>query len=229
WVFAPGVTLRAEDSIFHVTKSILAARSTVFESMFHFPQPASGGDEIMDGSPIVRLDDSAVDVEAFLRAIFDSNYFMPPPAAIDFHAVLGILRLSHKYDIGYLHKRAILHLETVFPLDLANYHADVPNTLGYVNGDISPEFKAIPILQAVDASWLLPYAFYSVGTYSPDHFFRAGAAWTNMPDAVKTTCLRLGAHHWCGIIRANRWFDEVSTCPSSVLCSTTKLAFLRSE
>ncbi|KAJ6537873.1 hypothetical protein B0H19DRAFT_1270265 [Mycena capillaripes] len=75
-------------------------------------------DEMMDGNPVVRLRDSATEVEAFLRAIFDSSYFMPPPAEINFHPVLGILRLSHKYDVGYLYKTALDHLEMIYPMEL---------------------------------------------------------------------------------------------------------------
>ncbi|KAJ6523160.1 hypothetical protein B0H19DRAFT_854030, partial [Mycena capillaripes] len=114
WFSNDTLVLRAENSIFRVSKSMLAARSSVFQNMFEFPPPASGGDQVMDGSPVVRLHDSAADVEAFLRAIFDSSYFMPPPAPVDDVVVLGILRLSHKYGVNYLHKRAILHLETIY-------------------------------------------------------------------------------------------------------------------
>ncbi|KAJ7120698.1 hypothetical protein C8R43DRAFT_1241548 [Mycena crocata] len=106
------IVLRAEDRVFRVQKAILAARSPVFQAMFEFPQPIADGDEITEGSPVVRLHDSADQVEPFLRAIFDSSYFMPPPAKIEFFAVLGILRLAHKYDVNYLFKRAVHHLET---------------------------------------------------------------------------------------------------------------------
>ncbi|KAJ7320757.1 hypothetical protein DFH08DRAFT_890153 [Mycena albidolilacea] len=60
------------------------------------------------GAP--RLHDSAEDVEVFLRAICDSSYFMPAPAPNDRPVVLAILRLSHKYDVPYLYKRALDHL-----------------------------------------------------------------------------------------------------------------------
>jgi hypothetical protein len=76
------VVLRAGDSLFRIPRSILAARSPVFRAMFEFPQPPpcgdgmadSDGDEMMDGSPVVRLHDSPTQVEPFLRAIFDSRY-----------------------------------------------------------------------------------------------------------------------------------------------------------
>ncbi|KAJ7112488.1 hypothetical protein C8R44DRAFT_711013 [Mycena epipterygia] len=174
WFSNDTLVLRAEDSIFCVSQSILAARSPVFQSMFEFPQPISDGDEIMDGSPVVHLHDSAAEVEPFLRAIFDSSYFMPPPAAMNFHAILGILRLSHKYDVDYLYKRALLHLETVYPVDVAKYPLIDSNTLNYQAGVIALDLIAIPILQQVGATWLLPYAFYSLATYPAQRLLAAG-------------------------------------------------------
>ncbi|KAJ6481265.1 hypothetical protein C8R47DRAFT_594503 [Mycena vitilis] len=45
--------------------------------MAAFPQSKM---EMVDGSPVVPLHAAAAHVEVFLRAIFDSSYFMPPPA-----------------------------------------------------------------------------------------------------------------------------------------------------
>ncbi|KAJ7820322.1 hypothetical protein B0H14DRAFT_3876321 [Mycena olivaceomarginata] len=64
----------------------------------------------MDGSPVACLHDSAEDVEAFLHAIYDSSYFLPAPAPNHLSAVVGILRLSHKYGCQYLNCRALEHL-----------------------------------------------------------------------------------------------------------------------
>ncbi|KAJ7112038.1 hypothetical protein C8R43DRAFT_903739, partial [Mycena crocata] len=58
----------------------------------------------------VLLHDSAADVEVFLRAIFDSSFFMPPPELIQLDFLLSILRLSHKYNVQYIHRRALKHL-----------------------------------------------------------------------------------------------------------------------
>jgi hypothetical protein len=51
--------------------SVLAARSSTFKDLFALPQPANY--EMVDGCPFVRLTDSAEDVTAFLKAIFDSR------------------------------------------------------------------------------------------------------------------------------------------------------------
>ncbi|KAJ7652646.1 hypothetical protein B0H17DRAFT_957806, partial [Mycena rosella] len=114
WFSNDTLVLKTQQKIFRVSKSVLAARSTVFSDMAAFPQPVDGDTELIDGSPVVTLHDSADDMEAFLRAIFDSSYFMPPPTSVGLDVILGILRLSHKYDVQYLHRRALEHLSVQY-------------------------------------------------------------------------------------------------------------------
>ncbi|KAJ6602735.1 hypothetical protein DFH09DRAFT_1125428 [Mycena vulgaris] len=130
------IVIRAENKIFPVSRAILAARSIVFRDMLAFPQPTS---EQIDGSPVVRVHDSARDAEVFLRAIYDSSDFMPAPAPVDLWAVLSILRLFNKYDIQYLYRRALEHLTK--------------------DGWYQPAYDE------VGALWLLPYVNYCVSTY----------------------------------------------------------------
>ncbi|KAJ7604445.1 hypothetical protein DFH06DRAFT_1068569, partial [Mycena polygramma] len=223
------VILRAGDTAFCVSKSILAGRSTVFQSMFEFPQPAvNSGDEMIDGMPVIDLHDDAAEVEPFLRAIFDSSYFMPPPGEIGFHAVLGILRLSHKYDVPYLFKRAILHLETVYPLDLPGFRSRATgnNNLSYKDGIAALDLKAIPILEAVGVTWLLPFVFYSVGTYSAERLCEAGDAWNTLPPETKQTCLALFPTHVRASLQIHAFLSTPSTCIRSEQCDRNKLDFL---
>ncbi|KAJ7112971.1 hypothetical protein C8R44DRAFT_631359, partial [Mycena epipterygia] len=110
WFPKDTIVIRSENKIFQISRAVLAARSTVFRDMIAFPQPTTDDTEQIDGSPVVLMHDPACDVEVFLRAIYDSSYFMPAPAPIELWVVLAILRLSHKYDIQYLHRRALHHL-----------------------------------------------------------------------------------------------------------------------
>ena len=58
--------------LFRVHMSSLASRSRVFNSMLSLPQGEDDEQtEVHEGSPLVRLPDSAEDVEALLRAIYD--------------------------------------------------------------------------------------------------------------------------------------------------------------
>ncbi|KAJ6542518.1 hypothetical protein DFH09DRAFT_837970, partial [Mycena vulgaris] len=116
WFEDDNLILRAESSLFRISKGVLTACSSLFRDVLSFPQ--TDGEEHIDGCPVVWLHDSATDVTHFLRAIFDSSFLEPPPAKTDLAAITGILRLSHKYDVQYLCRRALLHLDTGYPTSL---------------------------------------------------------------------------------------------------------------
>ncbi|KAJ7652469.1 hypothetical protein DFH06DRAFT_1206198 [Mycena polygramma] len=221
------VVLRAENRVFCVSKSILAARSSVFQSMFEFPQPTAEQVEMMEGRPVIQLHDRAAELEPFLRAIFDSSYFMEPPAEIDFRAVLGILRLSHKYDVPYLFRRAVRHLETVYPIELAKYPSTITSDpMEYHYGDVCLDLEALPVLFEVGATWLLPCAFYSIGTYPAEEFIRT-EAWDSLLPETKLTCLMLQVKQLRAMTKLNAFLATDPTCDSAQACSGMKLLFLR--
>ncbi|KAJ6475997.1 hypothetical protein C8R47DRAFT_985513, partial [Mycena vitilis] len=165
------LVLKAENNIFRVTKSILAARSSVFRDMVAFPQPPGDEAEIIDGCPVVQLHDFAADVDVFLRAIFDSSYFMPPPEPVELHVLLGILRLSHKYDVRYLLLRAIKHLGVRFlptAVDQVRLSRQCDH-IQYPDDNQSPCTGLTSIIiaaTAVGALWLLPFAYYEASIYT---------------------------------------------------------------
>ncbi|KAF7358113.1 BTB domain-containing protein [Mycena venus] len=147
--------------------------------MVAFTQPSGGVIEKVDRFPAVRLHDLAADVEVFLRAIYDSryefltpavhvsmaincrSYFIPAPAPIEILAVLGILRLSHKYDIEYLYRRALEHLKVD---EWYGQTYDVPAADHILDLDLqaTPALTSLSIIHAameVGAQWLLPRAY----------------------------------------------------------------------
>lgn len=72
WFEDGNLILRAEDSLFRIYSSLLAARSSVFKDMLAFPPPEEGN-PMLDGCCIVSVFDSASDMSYFLRAVFDSR------------------------------------------------------------------------------------------------------------------------------------------------------------
>ncbi|KAJ7692828.1 hypothetical protein B0H17DRAFT_1132807 [Mycena rosella] len=156
WFEDDNLILRAETTLFRVSKGVLAARSSVFRDMLSFPQTDS--EEHIDGCPVVRLHDTAADVTYFLRAIFDSGFFEPPPAKTDLAAITGILRLSHKYDVQYLRRRALLHLDTGYPTSLAVYEVSGAET--FCSDGLDDSLRTIQCAAEVGAAWVLPTAFY---------------------------------------------------------------------
>ncbi|KAJ7061551.1 hypothetical protein C8F01DRAFT_936749, partial [Mycena amicta] len=119
WFADGNIVLQAENSVFKVFQGILAARSPIFRDMMSIPQPPEGGGDLFEGCPLVYMHgDSADAMSCFLRAIFDSEYFPAYPAPTEFNIIEGCLRLSHKYEVDYLRKRALVHLSSAYPTRL---------------------------------------------------------------------------------------------------------------
>ncbi|KAJ7111636.1 hypothetical protein C8R43DRAFT_852582, partial [Mycena crocata] len=116
WFPDGNIVLCAHNVLFRVFRGILAARSPVFADMLAFPQPEDA--EVVDGCPVLRLDDSAADTMYFLKALFDYEFFAPYPAKTDFDAIHGILRLGTKYRVEPLRRRALQHLSSAHPTSL---------------------------------------------------------------------------------------------------------------
>ncbi|KAJ7617591.1 hypothetical protein DFH06DRAFT_100306 [Mycena polygramma] len=166
WFPNETLVLRAGTKIFQVPKALLAARSSVFRDMIGFPQPPGTETELHEGVPVVDLPDAASDVNAFLMAIFDSSYFMPAPEPIELNAVLGILRLSHKYDVPYLYMRALKRLSIRYGAQSVDQYLTPERhymTLG-MGSHTRGIAKVIEVLTEVGALWLLPMAYYMCST-----------------------------------------------------------------
>ncbi|KAJ6582236.1 hypothetical protein B0H19DRAFT_1019240 [Mycena capillaripes] len=159
WFSMDAVILRAQTRIFRVFVAILKEKSSVFADMFSLPQLPSSVMETMDGVPVVTLYDDPAEMEVFLKAIFDSAFFMPPPARSKFEDTLGILRLAHKYDVPYLRRRALEHLGTIYPSQLSDYRM---GNLSLSLKDFHHRIATIERATEVDALWLLPTAYYDI-------------------------------------------------------------------
>lgn len=86
------------------------------------------------------------------------------------------MRNSHKYDVQYLRRRALLHLDTGYPTSLAVYevrtlisssshhyshtHAQVSGAETFVSDGLDDSLRTIRVASEVGATWLLPTAFY---------------------------------------------------------------------
>ncbi|KAJ7119180.1 hypothetical protein C8R44DRAFT_625570 [Mycena epipterygia] len=172
WFEYGDIVLTAGSSQYRVHGGILAARSPVFQDMFAFPQPPDS--ELVDGCPLVRLPDPATEVTVFLKAIFDPEFFMPFPAQTTFENVVGCLRLSHKYGVDYLRRRALVHLSSGYRTMLSEWDSSTYKmnpSPGRSASDITTWFwptnvaynmSVINLAREVDALWVLPIAFYRI-------------------------------------------------------------------
>ncbi|KAJ7500466.1 hypothetical protein B0H11DRAFT_782991 [Mycena galericulata] len=167
WFPAGSLVFQAENALFRVSSGILAARSPVFKDMLAFPQPPDA--EAIDGCPVVRLHDSAADVTCFLKAIFDFSFFEPYPAVTDLSTVVSAVRLSNKYSVDYLRRRALVHLSSRFDTTLSEHDSDERNSLRLSDRNsgqwkLSAIVLAIQTSREVDALWIIPSAFYILAT-----------------------------------------------------------------
>ncbi|KAJ7184932.1 hypothetical protein C8R46DRAFT_1300551 [Mycena filopes] len=150
WFTDATLVLQAETRLFRVSPGILAAKSPVFHDMLSFPQPQDG--ETVDGCPLVRLTDSGDDMTFFLKAIFHYDFFEPWPSTPKFPVVAGILRLSQKYQVDPLWKRALIHLSERCATSLKEAEEL------YDWEDAHP-IELVNLAREVSADWLLPAAF----------------------------------------------------------------------
>ncbi|KAJ7753411.1 hypothetical protein DFH07DRAFT_1061510 [Mycena maculata] len=170
WFEDGNLVIQAGSSQFRVYRGILAARSPVFQDMLSIPQPADA--ELVDGCPLVRLPDSENEVTVFLKAIFLPQFFRPFPIKTEFDIIAGCLRLSHKYGVDYLRRRALVHLSSGYRTSLTEadntYHESNP-TRPAVEIDSWPapashsyKIHVIQLAREVEAPWILPLAFYQL-------------------------------------------------------------------
>ncbi|KAJ6517897.1 hypothetical protein C8R47DRAFT_1312501 [Mycena vitilis] len=148
------LVLRTEKALFRVYGGLLAKESPIFNDMLQLPQPTER--PTLDNCPVVDLPDNGRDVEFFLKALFDYKFFLPHPSPTKFDVLTSILRLSKKYDVEPLYKRALAHLASGFPLVQTGYP---PSPSWDETGQHIP---AVVLAREMQLDWILPVAFYHV-------------------------------------------------------------------
>ncbi|KAJ7191396.1 hypothetical protein GGX14DRAFT_600566 [Mycena pura] len=168
WFEDGSLIIRAENTIFRVSRDILSARSSVFRDMLALPQPPlPNGVDTMDGCPLVHLPDGAKDMQYFLQALFDYQFFNPYPAPTIFPIVSGVLRMSHKYDVEGLRRRALMHLSAGVPVTLQEAQSNC-------SGKRSTYLVAvIQLARQVSADWIIPWTVYRLcGSMTAEEILR---------------------------------------------------------
>ncbi|KAK7014423.1 hypothetical protein R3P38DRAFT_2787929 [Favolaschia claudopus] len=215
WYMSDMLVIYAGDKMFQVPLSILVRRSPIFRDMKLVArklttittQPAAnnesaatedkvqdeGGDgesnneETHEGIPVVRLPDDAANVEAFLQAIFNSAFFPPPPVYQDEGTVRGILKLSHKYEVNYLFRRALQHVEVRFPFDLGELVAEVTRRQSQVYP--LAYWITIELGKKVNAPWVLPAAYYMLCSHGVSSLLQEYPGYLDIPEE-RMKCIR---------------------------------------
>ncbi|KAF8198757.1 hypothetical protein K438DRAFT_1966720 [Mycena galopus ATCC 62051] len=165
WFKDCGLVIRASNVVFRLSGEILAAKSPIFRDMLQIPQPSDG--ETIEGCPVVCLPDDPTDTTAFLRAIFDSEFFEPYPSETDFDTIHGVLKLSNKYMVDYLRRRALVHLSCRYPTTFDGWMDPTPASWRIESDSLIP---LISLAREVSALWILPAVFYTLCITTPHHF-----------------------------------------------------------
>ncbi|KAJ7753408.1 hypothetical protein DFH07DRAFT_774153 [Mycena maculata] len=170
WFEDGNLVIQAGNSQFRVYRGILAARSPVFHDILSIPQPADA--ELVDSCSLRFLNPSKS--APYQRQISSHpllRFFMPFPAKVGMDAIMGCLRLSNKYQVDYLRRRALIHMASGYPTTLSRWD----EITAHMEEDMNPPgnapswllpldrrytVAAVQLLREVDALWMLPVAFY---------------------------------------------------------------------
>ncbi|TCD68723.1 hypothetical protein EIP91_010007 [Steccherinum ochraceum] len=168
WFKDGNVVLVAEKIGFRVYQGILAEYSDVFRDMFTMPQPADS--EMVDQCPVVRLSDTASDLECILHALYDgASRYASGAEVLSFADVSAMINLGFKYQIAYIRDEAIRRLRICFPDKLD----DVQLAFGYdadgwfdfketlpVSLEVQDAVAVVNLCHKYSLDFLLPAAFY---------------------------------------------------------------------
>ncbi|KLO13580.1 hypothetical protein SCHPADRAFT_827761 [Schizopora paradoxa] len=188
WFQDGNIVLSAVDAatarpvLFRVHMSSLASRSRVFNSMLSLPQGEDDEQtEVHEGSPLVRLPDSAEDVEALLRAIYDPYaLFRRSPRSDTPLRVQKALHMASKYMMDDLCKRLISVVEQEWPLRLKDMELrdgildDIIAKYGAYSSTEWPEqlipepASAIALAERYNIPSILPAAYYNLLRCNPN-------------------------------------------------------------
>ena len=91
WFDDGNIVLQAENVQFRFFKGILAAYSPFFRDAFAIPQPMHNSEGTVEGCPVMKLPDSAADVEYML------SFILEPCVCITIWHLLDVISHKEKY------------------------------------------------------------------------------------------------------------------------------------
>ncbi|TRM58510.1 hypothetical protein BD626DRAFT_183511 [Schizophyllum amplum] len=182
WFEDGNLVIAAQSRLFRVHKGVISLHAAVMKDMLSVPQPAE--QENLEGVPLVTLPDDECDMEHFLRAMYFPQTFLMIPSSgawlrelltdtseratpLSFDVLLGVLRLSHKYDAPILRTHALRHLAAVvagrkYGNLLQPPSVDLPVR---THESLAPLKALISFAREVHALWLLPHLLYWASHY----------------------------------------------------------------
>ncbi|TRM58908.1 hypothetical protein BD626DRAFT_633680 [Schizophyllum amplum] len=183
WLQGDGkIVLQAGSLGFRVEKDTLAQHSSVFRSILgnaDDPSPAARAAfcGYREGCHYVVVEDTAEDMRELLSAMFIPDYFERFPPVADFGTIEAILRMSHRYRVAYLQRRALGHLAPFYPTRLVDFPScEEPSGPAFINNGGLHTAVAIAAADA-GATWILPTALYLAATACTRDELLDGVEW----------------------------------------------------
>ncbi|GJE90724.1 BTB/POZ domain-containing protein [Phanerochaete sordida] len=144
WFTDGTVVLRAGNTLSKVYKSVLMKQSPFFAELFALPQPAQS--ETYEGCPLVELYDPEEDVRALISSFHGPTYL--PSLLSDEASLVGVLRMSHKYQALQLHSALLKSFEPYFPTTLNGWQ----HRRWHIFGQKTPFSKKSTIIRFANAA-----------------------------------------------------------------------------
>ncbi|KAI0673749.1 hypothetical protein C8Q78DRAFT_969131 [Trametes maxima] len=163
WFEDGNVVLVLESSAFRVHRGVLSRHSEAFRNLFSIPQPMDVDKiETIDGSPVVRLQDSSHDFRHLLQAFYDGmTAQIPTEPSTRLSVLAALLRLSHKYDIVHIQEATLALLKPMFPDDLPSWlKCGVLGRSRTVKFAPGQEIEAVNLFRKCERSEMLLVALY---------------------------------------------------------------------
>ncbi|CAA7266001.1 unnamed protein product [Cyclocybe aegerita] len=148
---------------YRVHSSLLAHKSTVFSDMFSLPQPAElgAGESLVDGCPLVFLQDSKEDVRNLLDLLYDPLKVHTLEGRISFSVVATMLRMGRKYDFKTLWDRGTALLQRDYPATLSKWDSKPKPLIARRSG---LTFDVAALAHELDLKYILPSVYLSMFT-----------------------------------------------------------------
>ncbi|KAL1664711.1 hypothetical protein GGF50DRAFT_127022 [Schizophyllum commune] len=105
-------------NLFRVHKSILAQRSFFFSDLKNLPRPSGAEGNLVDGCPVVELQDDAEAVQYMLECIYDTEKLTKSPS---YKQIIFALRMGHKYLVPSLFESAAERVRRQLPSEFTPY------------------------------------------------------------------------------------------------------------
>ncbi|KAJ7167218.1 hypothetical protein C8R43DRAFT_168929 [Mycena crocata] len=229
WFEDCGLIIQAENTLFRVSRDMLASYSPVFRDMLSLPPPTA--DDMMEGCPFVRLPDSAADVTVFLKSLFIYDFFAAHPAPATFSTIAGVLRMSHKYEVDTLRKHALTHVSFFHPTTLGGWEDLTAENDILVDSPFSSELfqggflSPVILARQLGIEWILPVAFYRLTRYSYDHII-SGYRGVEVDKEDKISCMRASRQMQAAITSVVDflWTPlEIDDCASEQQCTRSRV------